>query len=155
MTGPIPGRSCSSIAHRCSRRPVGDAPVAASLCEAFDVIQINTRGSAHRAAATVAATAFTARSLGFPLLYLARPPQCPTGFCSGMLAILDDLHTVHEHMFYTGRVLMWFFEGGVICDRRWIEHHHVGKHSFLQKSASIEPQICRRQATQSMNRVTH
>src|SRR5258707_369243 len=102
------------------------------------------RCAAHRAAATIAATAFTARSLAFPLLYLARTPQRATRFRPRVLAVLDDLHTVDEHMFHTGRVLMRFFKGGVICDRRWVEHHHVGEHSFLQKSAVIEPEICRR-----------
>src|ERR1043166_7136477 len=78
------------------------------------------------------------------LLHFARTPQCPTRFCSGVLAVFDDLHTVHEHMFHTGRVLMRFFKGGVIRDRRRIEHHYVGEHSFLEKSAVIEPEICRR-----------
>src|SRR6476620_8089113 len=100
--------------------------------------------AARRAAATVAAAAFTARSVGFPLLYLSRAPQRATRFRPRVLAVLDDLHAVHEHMFHTGRVLMRFFEGGVICDRRRIEHHHVGEHSFLEKSAVIETEICRR-----------
>src|SRR6266850_6943226 len=101
-------------------------------------------GHATTVASAFLSGSFTARSLAFPLLYLARSPQCPTRFRSGMFAVFDDLRTVHEHMFYTGRVLMRFFKGGVICDRRRIEHHHVGEHSFLEKSAVIEPEICRR-----------
>jgi hypothetical protein len=39
---------------------------------------------------------------------------------------------------------MRFVEGGAICDRPRIEHHHVSEHSFLEKSAVVEPEICRR-----------
>src|SRR3954453_17626849 len=80
----------------------------------------------------------------YALVYFPRPPQRATRFRSGVLAVLDHLHPVHEHMFHTGRVLMRFFKGGVICDRRGIEHHHVGEHSFLEKSAVIESEIRRR-----------
>src|SRR4029077_7220010 len=139
MIGSIPGRSCSSIAHNCSRRPMGDVFNRFAMRSVGWPQMRRPQGGGYKAA-----TAFTARSLAFPLLYLARPPHCPTRFSSGVLAVFDDLHTVHENMFHTGRVLMRFFKGGVICDRRRIEHHHVGEHSFLEKSAVIEAEIRRR-----------
>src|SRR5690349_19027872 len=58
-------------------------------------------------------------------------------------------------MFHTGGVLVRLFKGGVIGDSSWIEQHHVGEHSFLEKSTAIEPEIARRQPTQAMNRVAH
>src|SRR6187455_4451 len=89
------------------------------------------------------------------LFYLARPPQRTTRLRSSVLAVFNHLHTVHEHMFHTGCVLMRFFEGGMIGNCRRIEHHDVGEHSFLEKSAAIESEICRRQSAQSMDRVAH
>ena len=65
------------------------------------------------------------------LPYFSWSPERPTRFRSGVLPIFDDLHTVHEHMFHTGGILVRLFKGGVIGDSRRIEHHHVGEHSFL------------------------
>jgi len=56
-----------------------------------------------------------------------------------MLAILENLHTVHNNVFHSHGVLMRFFEGGMISDRRWIEHNQVSKHAFLEQSPVIEP----------------
>ena len=47
---------------------------------------------------------------------------------------------------------MRFLEGRAIRDRRRIEHHDVGKHSFLEQAAVIESQVGRGQAAQPANR---
>src|SRR6266550_2503127 len=114
----------------CSRRPVGDVGIGTS-----SALRFPQRSGYMNHMRRIRRTRLN-------LFRFARSPQCPTRFRSGVLAVFDDLPTVHEHMFYTGRVLMRFFKGGMICDRRRIEHHHVGEHSFLEKSAVIEPAIC-------------
>src|SRR6266508_3793496 len=43
----------------------------------------------------------------------------------------------------------------MVGNRDQIEHHHVGKHPFLEKSAMIVPQICCRQSTQPSNCFLH
>jgi hypothetical protein len=45
----------------------------------------------------------------------------------GVLARLDNLDSVHQHLRNTGGVLDWLFEGGVVLDRPRIENHHIGE----------------------------
>src|ERR1043166_7762210 len=75
------------------------------------------------------------------LLHFPWSPQCTTGFRTGMLAVFDDLHAIDENVLHPNGVLMRFFKGGMIGDRRRIEHDDVGEHSLLHKSTVIKTEI--------------
>ena len=69
-----------------------------------------------------------------------------------MLAILQHLHAIHENVLHSDRVLVRLRKSRAIGNRRRIEHDDIGKHSFLEKTAMIEPQVGRRQRAQPANR---
>ena len=66
-----------------------------------------------------------------PWLQLSRTPNSATRFRAGVLAVLENLHAVHENVFHADRVLMRFFERGAIGNRCRIENDDIGKHSFF------------------------
>ena len=69
-----------------------------------------------------------------------------------MLAVFDYMDTIYEDVFHASRVLVRFFERGVIGDCCRIEHHDVGEHSFFQHTAMIELEILRGLRTQTADR---
>ena len=83
---------------------------------------------------------------------LALPPERAARFCAGVLAIFEDLFSIYENVFPTDGVLIGLLVGCTIVNRCGIEDHDVGKHSFLEETAVIEPQICRRQGAHAPNR---
>src|SRR3954466_5687406 len=48
-----------------------------------------------------------------------------SGFRARMLAVLQHLHAVDEHVAHAGRELFGFLERRMVLDRRRIEHHHI------------------------------
>src|SRR5947199_136388 len=80
---------------------------------------------------------------------LSWPIQSTPRFRASVLTVFEDRSSVDENIFHSGGVLGRVFESGVIGDRCRIEHHHIGEHSFFQKSAMIQPEISRRQGGQS------
>ena len=67
-------------------------------------------------------------------LNFARPPDRAPWLRAGVLAVLQNLHAIHEHMLHPHRILMRFFKSGAIANRGGIEDDHVGKHSFLDEA---------------------
>ena len=49
------------------------------------------------------------------LLNLPRSPQRAARLHSGVFAIFQNLHAVHENMFHPDRILMRLFEGGAVA----------------------------------------
>ena len=94
---------------------------------------------------------FAMRARLLELFYFSRAPQSPARSCAGVLSVLEHLHTVYENILHPYCVLMRFLKGGAVSNCRRIEHDHIGKHSFLEKTAMIEPQICGRQSAQASN----
>src|SRR5690348_1454074 len=45
---------------------------------------------------------------------------------AGMLAVLQHLYAIDEHVLHTGRELLRLFEGGMVLDRGWVEDDDVG-----------------------------
>src|ERR1041385_9519414 len=86
-------------------------------------------------------------------LQLPRAPQRAARFRAGVLAIFQDLRAIYEDMLHPNGVLMRLLERRAIADCRRIEHDHVGKHSFLQETAMIEPEIRRGQSAELPNRL--
>src|SRR5829696_3628271 len=48
------------------------------------------------------------------------------GLCAGVLAVLQHLHAVDEHVAHAGRKLLWLLERRMVLDRCRIEDHDVG-----------------------------
>ena len=61
----------------------------------------------------------------------------------------DHLHPVHENIFHPDRVLLRLRKGGAIGNRRRIKDNDIGKHSFLEKTAMIEPRFVGGQRAQA------
>ena len=64
-----------------------------------------------------------------------------------MLAILEHLHAVHEHMHHANRVLMRLIEGRTIVNRCGIEHDDVGitrcsDAATIFESPRVSGQLC-------------
>ena len=68
------------------------------------------------------------------LFYFSRTPQGTAGFCASVLAIFEHLHPIYKNVFHAHRVLMRFLIRDAIGDRPRIEHYHIGKHPFLEKT---------------------
>src|SRR5947207_3395308 len=83
---------------------------------------------------------------------LTRTPQRAARLGAGVLAVFNDLHAIHEHMFHANGVLMRFLECSAIRNRRGIEDNDVGEHAFFNETAMIETEIGGRQCTQSSHR---
>ena len=84
-----------------------------------------------------------AKSAESRLLRFARTPQSAAWFGARVFAILEDLHAVNENVFHADRVLMRLLKSRAIRNCRRIKHNDIGKHSFLEKTAMIETEICR------------
>ena len=65
--------------------------------------------------------------------------------------MFDYLNAVHENVFHSDRVLMRLFEDRAVSNRGRIEYNHIGKHTFLEKAAIIEPEICCWQSAQPVH----
>jgi len=88
----------------------------------------------------------------FGFRHFPRSPQRTARFCAGVLAIFDHVHAVHKNVFHANGILVWLLEGGAIGDCCRIKQDDISKHTFFQKSAMIEPKICRRERAQASNR---
>src|SRR5688572_14388877 len=79
-------------------------------------------------------------------LQFTRPPKSPPWLCAGVLAILEHLRSVHEHVLHSDGILVRLFEGRLVGDRFRIEDDNVSEHSFLKQPALIETKVLSRQA---------
>jgi hypothetical protein len=75
---------------------------------------------------------------------LAGAPERASRLGTGVLSVFDHLNTIDQNVFYARRVLMRFFEGGVICDCRRVKDDHVREHSLAEKSPVIKAKVRRR-----------
>src|SRR5207302_5546514 len=86
------------------------------------------------------------------LTNLPRPPERAAGFRSGVLAVFQHLHAIHEDMLHPDGVLVRFLERGAVRDDGRIENNHVGEHSFFHESTMVEAEIRRGQSAQPLHR---
>src|SRR5438067_3453485 len=87
------------------------------------------------------------------LFRFPRPKNRPPRFRACVLAILEDLRAVHEHVLHAYSVLMRLVERRAISHRRRIENHDIGEHALLHETAMIQTQIRRRQPAQLPDRL--
>ena len=56
--------------------------------------------------------------------------------------------SVDKNVLYTGGILVRLDEGGVVLNRIWIEHHHVGKKALFEAPAPVQTQVVGGQSRQ-------
>src|SRR5262245_43943741 len=86
------------------------------------------------------------------LFNLPRPPQRASGLRPGVLAVLQNLRAIDEHVFHADGELVRLLEGGAVGDGLRVEDDDVGEIPLPQKPATIELQIGRGQARQTADR---
>src|SRR5688572_9225105 len=75
--------------------------------------------------------------VGRPLWALpSGPANHPARLCSRMLAVLEDVSSIHKNVKHALRELMWLVEGCVVLHAAGIEHHDVGEIARFQSPAS-------------------
>src|SRR5260221_2084724 len=90
-------------------------------------------------------TPITMRSKSSISLDFTWTPHRASWLGSGVLAVLDHLHAVHEDVLHADRIGLRLLVGRRVGDGRGIEDDDVGIHPFLDQAAALEPEIARRQ----------
>ena len=73
----------------------------------------------------------------------SRPPHEAAGLGAGVLAVLQHLHAVDEHVAHSGGQLLRLFEGRVVLDLRGVEDDDVGIIAGLKRSTLLDPEVRR------------